>query len=113
MADTYLTQYEINDLLVDFLYESSWTGFEHEELEDMIKDLEERSKEADEHKDDPNYFMSSEELLKRLEKEGNFEFEKKDAKQEEAYKKLVKHIIEYDRTCRVIELQKLKDKLKY
>ena len=58
VADTYLTQYEIDNLLVDFLHETSWTGFNHEDLERILNDLDESIKEEEEHKDDPKKFTT-------------------------------------------------------
>ena len=113
VADTYLTQYEIDNLLVDFLHESSWTGFNHEDLDKIISDLEESTKEAEEHKDDPNYYTTAEEFFKQMEEEHGFEFEKKDEKQEEANDIFFKHLIDYNKKCKVIELQKLKDLIIY
>lgn len=111
VADTYLTQYEINDLLVDFLYESSWTGFEHENLNQIVEDLEESLREVDENKENSKSLYSAEEVFKQLEEEYGFESEKKDAKQEIAYEKFLKNLIEYEKECKNIELKKLKDLL--
>lgn len=109
VADTYLTQYYIDELLVEFLYESSFTGFNHENLEEILGDLKKTTKEIEEHKDDPNYFYSIEEVFKDLEENHDIEFEKKDEKQEEAYNKFVKQLMEFNKICRNIELKKLKD----
>ena len=111
VADTYLTQYEINDLLVDFLHESSWTGFEQENLKQTVEDLEESLREIDENKENPKTLYSAEEVFKQLEEEYGFEPEKKDEKQENAYKKFLKNIMEYEKECKNIELKKLKDLL--
>ncbi len=111
VADTYLTQYEINDLLVDFLYESSWTGFEHENLNQIIEDLEESLREVDENKANSKSLYSTEEIFKQLEEKYDFEFEKKDEKQEKAYEKFLKNLMEYNKICKNIELKKLKDLL--
>lgn len=66
VADTYLTQYEIDNLLVDFLHETSWTGFNHEDLERILNDLDESIKEEEEHKDDPNYYICKAIELQKL-----------------------------------------------
>lgn len=38
VADTHLTQHYLDDLLAFFLYESSWTGFNQEDLETTLSD---------------------------------------------------------------------------
>lgn len=111
VADTYLTQYEIDNLLVDFLHETSWTGFNHEDLERILNDLDESIKEEEEHKDDPNYYISAEDFMKKIEEEHGFKFEKKDEKQEKAHDEFLKHLIDYNNICKAIELQKLKNLL--
>lgn len=111
VADTYLTQYEINDLLVDFLYESSWTGFEQENLKQIVDDLEESIREIDKNKKDSKSLYSVEEVFKELEEKHGFEPEKKDEKQERAYKEFLKSLFEYEKECKNIELKKLKDLL--
>ena len=40
-----------------------------------------------------------------------YNFEKKDEKQEQAYNKFLKQLMEYNKNCRNIELKKLKDLL--
>ena len=109
VADTYLTQYSINDLIIEYLYETSWTGYNHERLHDELEKLKEATKEAKAHKDDPDYFISAEEMFRRLDEEFGFEREKKDPEQETAWHKYVRCMAEYNKECRNIELRKLRD----
>lgn len=106
VADTYLTQYNLTDLIADFLYELSWTGFNHEDLEKNKKELNDSIKEV---KDGNGKSIPAEKFFKKLEKEYDFEFEKKDMRQEEAYHKYMEHCIEYNKICKKIELEKLKN----
>ena len=101
VADTYLTQYYLEDLIVDFLYESSWTGFKHEQLQEMTDSLNEGMEEEGE-------LYTIEELEKELEEKFGIEFEKKDKEQEEAFNLLFKQQAEYNRKCEMIEIKKLR-----
>lgn len=113
VADTYLTQYEIDALLVDFLHESSYTGFNHEDLNKMQSKLEKTMKEIEENekesKDELDFYNIVEEFLKQKEEELGYEFEKKDDSQEKAHNIFLKQLIDYNNTSKAIELQKLKE----
>lgn len=111
VADTYLTQYSINDLILDYLYETSWTGFNHERLQEDVDKLKEATEKAKTHKDDPDYFISAEEMFKSIEEEFGFEREKKDPGQETAWRKYIQCTAEYNTECRNIEIRKLRDLL--
>lgn len=108
VADTYLTQYYLTDLIVTFLYESSWTGFNHEDLEKEKKNFEDAIKEIDIQEGNFENYKSIDEFYKELEENFDFEFEKKDARQEKEYNKYLQHCAHYNKTCRKIELEKLK-----
>ena len=107
VADTYLTQYEINSLIADFLHEVSWTGFEQEELEEKVENIIQSAEDAELHKDDPDYFITHEELMKRMEERFGIEFERKDPVQEEAWYKFIRHQKEYNEVCQKVEIEKL------
>lgn len=109
VADTYLTQYNITDLIVDFLCEFSWTGFNHEVLKEEINYLHESINEIENGK---NRLIPVEELFNELEEKYGFEFERKDKKQEEEYHKYLEHRSKYNKECKKIELEKLKRILK-
>ena len=108
VADTYLTQYSINDLIIDYLHETSWTGYNHERLQEDLDKLIKATEEAEAHKDDPDYYMTAEEVFRRVEEEFGFEFEKHDSKQEAARHEFIQHATEYTEKCRSIEIKKLR-----
>lgn len=107
VADTYLTQYWIDDLLAYFLHEITWTGYEQEHLEEVTAEINEAIKEVDEHKDDLQYFATHEEFIEQMEEAFGFEFEKRDPDQEKAFKEVMKHVCKYNETCQKIEKRKL------
>lgn len=106
VADTYLTQYNLTDLIADFLYESSWTGFNHEDLEKNKKELNGYIKETE---DGKGKSIPAEDFFKKLGKKYGFEFEKRDPRQEKAYHKYMEHCNDYNKICKKIELEKLKN----
>ena len=106
IANTYLTRYWLDDLLVEYLYEVSWTGWEQQHLEDELETLRERAQETEEHKDDPEYSISSEEFTEKLEEELGAELERPDPKQEEAWREFIRYQLDYCRTCERIEIEK-------
>ncbi len=48
VADTEMTQYYLNDLMVEIIWDASFFGVEQEKLPEAIKELEEADKEIDE-----------------------------------------------------------------
>ena len=48
VADTEMTQYYLNDLMVEIIWDASFFGVEQEKLPEAIKELEEANKEIDE-----------------------------------------------------------------
>ena len=48
VADTEMTQYYLNDLMVEIIWDASFFGVEQEKLHEAIKELEEADKEIDE-----------------------------------------------------------------
>ena len=104
VADTYLTMYYLSDLLADFLFTVSWTGYNQERLEKEIKNLEEAINELR----DPDNFMSYEEFSEAIEETAGLELKKQDPKQKEAWFELICRESEYDKTCLDIELEKLR-----
>ena len=108
VADTYLTQHEIEGLLVHFLYEVSWTGYDQEHMKTELDKLKKADEESKKHRDDPDYYKPIDEFFREMEKEFGFEFERKDKRQERAWKKLMKAQIEYNNYCQKIEIDKLK-----
>ena len=103
VADTYLTQYSINELLADFLFEVSWTGFNQEHLQETVDRIIESLEEAKSERD----CMTFDEFKTQLEKDTGIEFEKPDPQQEKAWLEYLKHVVEYDSICKNIELRKI------
>lgn len=111
VADNYLTQYHINGLIVDFLYEMTFYGFDQKHREAALKELEESAKEAEENRDNPNYYITHEELMAKIEKDYGIELEKHDERQEKALRVFYKAQSEYYTYCCQIEIEKLKELL--
>lgn len=111
VADNYLTQYELDNLIIDYLYEVSWNGFDQEYLEERIDEIITSYEDAEKHKDDENYFVSFDDVKEKIKEEFGFELEKKDPEQEKAWHELLKHQMEYNILCQRIEVEKLKETL--
>lgn len=105
IADTYLTQFYIKDLIVDFLFEISWFGYDQEGLEEEKNKLIERSEKAK--ASDIKNCVTYDELLKALEDV----LEKRDDAEEEAWLGLAKATIDYNRRCMDLEIGNIKDSL--
>ena len=108
VADTYLTQYEIEELLLDYLYESSFFGYDQEYIDETNESLAKSAKEVEEHKNDPSYFKPIETLFEEL----DIELEKRDKMEKELYNKLLKKVAEYNKKAFKIEEKKLIETLK-
>lgn len=106
VADTYLTQHYLSDLIIQFLYEALYMGPEQEHLEEFIEELERGIDESNRHE-----YYSMEDVFKDMEERIGFEFEVQDKRQEEAERVLTRQRIEYDALCRKIEIEKLRDSL--
>lgn len=111
VADTYLTQHYIEEVIADFLFHVSVTGFDHEHLQSSIERIEASLRECQEHQDDPDYFFSHEEVIKHLEEQLGIKPEEKDPKQEEAKNQYTIAKAKYDSTCKKIEIEKLRSEL--
>lgn len=111
VANNYLTQYYINNLIADYLYHVSFTGFNHEQLQVTLDRIESSLKECEEHRDDPEYFVEHEEMIKQFEDKFGIEAEKTDPAQSAAQTEFIGHKIEYDKKCRQIEIDKLRREL--
>lgn len=111
VADNYLTQYYINNLIADYLYHVSFTGFNHEQLQVSLDRIESSLKECEEHRNDPEYFVEHEEMFKQFEERYGIETEKQDPIQSAAQTEFIGHKIEYDKKCRQIEIDKLRREL--
>ena len=106
VADTKLTQDNIMDVVVDFLHEVSFFGYEQERLKEEMDKLEESIKEIDEHPERLKTF-DIDEIRKKynLPKDEEYpeEQEKKDRFHEAA--------MDYTNYCRCIEMERIKSML--
>jgi len=107
VADNYLTQHYLEDLIVDFLFESSFTGYEQEGLQEILDDIDKSKEEIE---NGTAKLHSWEEVKKEFEEHG-FEFEKKDPVQEAVWKEYIQDVCEYNRVCQQVEVRKLREAL--
>ena len=103
VADTKLTQDNIMDVVVDFLYEISFFGYEQKQLAKEIKKLDEAMKEIEEHP----------ERLERVDLDelfGKYDISKEEINPEEdkLRKAYYKAEMEYIQYCRIAEMEKIK-----
>jgi hypothetical protein len=106
VADTYLTQYYLSDLIIQFLHEALFLGPEQEHMEALMKELERGIDESNRHE-----YSSLDDFIKEMEERFGFKLEEHDKRQEKAERKLVRQRNEYDVLCRKIEVEKLRDAL--
>ena len=103
VADTKLTQDNIMDVVVDFLYEISFFGYEQKQLAKEIKKLDEAMKEIEEHP----------ERLERVDFDELFEKydiskEEINPEEEKLRKAYYEAEMEYIQYCRIAEMEKIK-----
>lgn len=106
VADTKLTQDNIMDVVVDFLFEISFFGYEQEYLAEEIEKLDEAMKEIEEH---PERLERVD--LDEFSKECGIPIEEVYPKEDE--KKRAYHMagMEYTEYCKIIELDRIKQSL--
>lgn len=107
VADTYLTQRHIRMVLMDYLFESSFFGFEQEDLDDALSELEERIEETKDVVDNPEKYITLEELGERV----GWTPEKRDPEEKAAWNKLLDAEIEYNKVASKIEERKVLESL--
>jgi len=107
VADTYLTQYYLNDLIIQFLHEALFLGPEQEHLPELMEELKRGVDESNRH-----VYSSVDDVFKEMEERFGFKLEVHDKRQEKAERKLIRQRNEYDVLCRKIEVEKLRDALK-
>ncbi len=93
-------------IIVDFLYETSFTGYEQEELKDTLDELEQARKEIEQGTANP---FSFEEMQKHAADDFGYVPEERDPSEEEAWRQWVKSSIDYSETCKTIEVRKLRE----
>ena len=102
VADTYLTQRNIIELLSFFLFEISFFGYEQEYLEEEREELAKRSEEV---KSGELKTISSEEFWEKVEKDTGWTREVRNKEEEEAYNTLMKQVGEYNNTALLAEIK--------
>lgn len=105
VADTYLTQRNISMVLIDFMFEASFFGFKQEALADAVAELEGRLDAVQDIQDEPAKYKSFEEFEASIE----WEPEKRDPLEKEAWSKLLDAGIEYSKTATEIEEAKVRE----
>ena len=111
VADTYLTQREIMDVLCDYIDESIFFGYEQEFLEDEKSVLENRVKAVKENKDNPQYFVPLSDVIERMAEKTGWTPENRDPSEEKEYRKLIKAEMLYNKRAFIIELKKVIESL--
>lgn len=104
IADTYLTQRNLIELLTDVLYEASWFGPNQERRESFIESLEESAKNLDEAKPISH-------LFEIIEEETGWTPEIRDPEEKAKEEELNKKVGEYNRYCFLREVEKLRQSL--
>ena len=100
VADTYLTMRNLDDILLDYLFESSFFGFEQESLPDAIAQLDEALTDSD--------LRPMSELYDEL----GWEPEKHDTDERAAWHELIEAEATYSKTAKMIEQHKVAELLR-
>ena len=103
VADTKLTQDNIMDVVIDFLYEISFFGYEQEHLAGVIKKLDETMKEIKEH---PERLKRVD--LDELREKCGIPVEEIYPEEEKLEKAYYEAEMEYLQYCKMMELEKIK-----
>lgn len=100
VSDSPLTQYYIDDVLMSFIFEISFFGFEQEEQQEHRDMLTQGLEEAE----IPEKTIPLEDLMNELKEEYGFTEEPRDDNEEKRYKELLYHIAEYNYAGKTSEL---------
>ena len=104
IADTYLTQRNLHELLVDVMYESAWFGPNQEGQDSFIKRLDESMQHKEESK-------PISELWEYFEEEFDWTPEIRDKKEEKKERKINLNTYKYNRRCFLNEVAKVRKTL--
>ena len=105
VADNKLTQDNLMDVIVSFLYEVSFFGFEQENLESELKSLDKAINEFDEH---PENCKECGAALDEIRKKYELPTEEKYPRERELKRKYFEAESKYIEYCKKIELERLK-----
>lgn len=105
IADTYLTQRYLTELLIDVMYESAWMGPNQEHRDDFIASLDESMKNKEKSKPIEELWDSIRDVI-------DWEPEKRDKKEFKKERKLNRKTFAYNRDCFLREVEKVRKSLK-
>lgn len=110
VADTYLTQHYLDELIIQFLHEALRMGPEQEQLCELMEKLDKHIYESNNQKS----FSDNDAInaIREMEKRTEFQCEVHDKRQESAEIALIQKKKEYDYLCTKIEVEKLRNILK-
>lgn len=103
VADTKLTQDNLMDVVVDFLYEVSFFGYEQEGLKEELDILEEAIKEIDEHPEQCKTFD-----LEDIRKKYGLPEEEEYPEEQEKERKFYEAAMDYTKYCKCVEVERIK-----
>ena len=89
VAETSLTKYYLEDLMVDILYEASFFGFTQEHLQEEKDELDRRIAEDD------SETISAEDFFAELEKEQGYKFDRQSSDEQKLEMKVIKMAGDY------------------
>ena len=98
VAETALTKYYLEDLMVDILYEASFFGFTQEHLQEEKDELDRRIAEDD------SEIISAEDFFAELEEEQGYKFDRQSSDEQKLEMKVIKMAGEYWEHSRKKEL---------
>lgn len=105
VSDAYTTQYQLEDLLVWFLYEATFFGYEREGVEAEAAELERRDKELKEGKAKT---VPADEVFKELGRETGWVPEERNKEEEKEEHELMLTIWKFNHRCLLREIKETK-----
>lgn len=105
VADTYLTQRNIGKVLLDYLSESSFFGFNQEDLDDARARLDEMVERANDVLENTENYMTFEEFSERI----GLQPEVRDPDEKEAWRALIHAQADYNKFASEIEERKIRE----
>lgn len=107
VADTKLTQDHLYDIAVSFLHEMAFFGYEQEDREEKLNEILESAKDAEEHPENL-VSWSSDEMREEL----GIPKDEKSAEEEKLDHEVLESISRYNKYCKKIELEKIREALR-
>ena len=107
VADTKLTQDYLYDVAVSFLHEMSFFGYGQEDREEKLNEILESAKDAKEHPENLVSWSSD-----KIREELGLPKDEKDEEEERLSHEVLESINRYNRYCRRVELEKIRETLR-